>query len=362
MGSTHISHITDTTQASKGSDNTQPQDDIGIEFVSNNYVVDLFGLARARELLEAAEIIEANAPIPAIISKADVWQICLDNISLYDDEGHGALLRKLPKSSWSMIFSSVSQMPNLASGLRKFVELVPILQSGLKTTVKIDLNGAKLTIAAGDELEESARVERYIELFTFYFQCFLAWTTNRSWLPVSTQLSHRLGPQDGSMLAGVHGCEYTRDGSGVTFTYHSSDLTLPLGQRRSDRWAMNETVVFREILAGIAPIDIQENLFVEKVKALLQRGPHTQGNLATALYVSIPTLQRKLSRAGTNYRQLSSEIRINRLTLLLSTSMNLDDIASEMGFSDRRSLTRACHQWLGTTPSAYRKFRRPVDL
>lgn len=289
----------------KGSDNTQPQDDIGIEFVSNNYVVDLFDLARARELLEAAEIIEANAPIPAIISKADVWQICLDNISLYDDEGHGALLRKLPKSSWSIIFSSVSQMPNLASGLRKFVELVPILQSGLRTTVKIDLNGAKLTIAAGDELEESARVERYIELFTFYFQCFLAWTTNRNWLPVTTQLSHRLGPQDGSMLAGVHGCEYTRDGSGVTFTYHSSDLTLPLGQRRSDRWAMNETVVFREILAGIAPIDIQENLFVEKVKALLQRGPHTQGDLATALYVSIPTLQRKLSRAGTNYRQLS---------------------------------------------------------
>ena len=55
---------------------------------------------------------------------------------------------------------------------------------------------------------------------------------------------------------------------------------------------MNETVVFREILAGIAPVDIQENLFVEKVKALLQRGSHTQGDLATALYVSIPTLQR----------------------------------------------------------------------
>ena len=60
----------------------------------------------------------------------------------------------------------------------------------------------------------------------------------------------------------------------------------------SIHWAMNETVVFREILAGIAPVDIQENLFVEKVKALLQRGSHTQGDLATALYVSIPTLQR----------------------------------------------------------------------
>lgn len=85
------------------------------------------------------------------------------------------------------------------------------------------------------------------------------------------------------MLAGVHGCEYTRDGSGGTFTYQSTDLALPLGQRRSDRWAMNETVVFREILAGIAPIEVRENLFLEKVKALLQRGPHTQGDLATAL-------------------------------------------------------------------------------
>ena len=83
MGSTH------TTQTSEDEANTQPLDDIGIEFVSNNYVVDLFGLARARELLEAAEIIEPNGPIPSIISKADVWQLCLDNISLYDDEGHG---------------------------------------------------------------------------------------------------------------------------------------------------------------------------------------------------------------------------------------------------------------------------------
>jgi AraC-like DNA-binding protein len=133
---------------------------------------------------------------------------------------------------------------------------------------------------------------------------------------------------------------------------------VPLGQRSSDRWAMNETVVFREILAGIAPIEVQENLFLEKVKALLQRAPHTQGDLASALCVSIPTLQRRLLRAGKNYRQLSQEVRANHLTLLLATSMNLDDIASEMSFSDRRSLTRACHQWLGSTPSAYRKSRR----
>ena len=351
-------NITHTTTSSKAEINTQQLDVLGIGFVSDNYVVDLFGLTRARELLETAKIIEPRAPIPSIISKGDVWQICLDNISLNNDEGHGALFRKLPKSSWSMIFSSVSQMPNLASGLRTFVELVPILQSGLKATVKIDFNGAKLTISAGDELEDSTRVERYIELLTFYFQCFLVWTTNRSWLPASINLSQKLESQDGSMLAGINGCEYTRDGGGVTFLYHSSDLKLPLGQRRSDRWAMNETVVFREILAGIAPIELQENQFLEKVKALLQRAPHTQGDLASALCMSIPTLQRRLLRAGKNYRQLSQEVRANHLTLLLATSMNLDDIASEMSFSDRRSLTRACHQWLGSTPSAYRKSRR----
>ena len=54
-------------------------------------------------------------------------------------------------------------MSNLASGLRKFVELVPILQSGLRTTVKIDLNGATLTIASGDELGEFDGMTRKVD-------------------------------------------------------------------------------------------------------------------------------------------------------------------------------------------------------
>ena len=78
--------------------------------------------------------------------------------------------------------------------------------------------------------------------------------------------------------------------------------------------------------------------------------------------MSVATLQRRLREAGTNFRELSKEVRREKLVSLLATDGNLDDIAMELGLSERRSLWRTCHEWLGVSPTQYRKYQRAAAV
>lgn len=325
-----------------------------LDEVTLSYVTDLFGEARSKELLGSIGSTIATLNDLTTIKKRDLWQMCLSNIVKYDDEGHGVLSKVVPKNSWSMIYASVSQMPDLNKGLKKFVELVPLLQCGISARATSEATGVTLSIFANDDLIGDTRVERWIELFSAYFQSFISWTTGEEWLPSHIRLSSLLPAHEGSMLEGISGCTYSRHGSGVAFGYRKSDLSLPLGIRPIDRWAANETLVFNKIIsARLAPGGNSDPLLTE-VERILEDCFCSQSELAKKLFVSVPTLQRNLSRCGSNYRTISEKIRSKRLMLLLQTSMSVEDIAADMGFSDRRSLTRASKKWLGETPSQYR--------
>ena len=103
---------------------------LNLDEVSFEYVYDLFGADRARVLLQDVGI-DDSARQSNAIKKTDLWQMCISSAMRYNDEGHGTLTRELPMNSWSMINASLSQMPNLGKGLKKFVELVPSLQCGI---------------------------------------------------------------------------------------------------------------------------------------------------------------------------------------------------------------------------------------
>lgn len=342
-------HTTLTGYKEMGKSATRPN----LDEVSLEYVYDLFGATRASVLMRDAGIEETSVEAH-VIKKTDLWQICISSVMRYNDEGHGALTRELPMNSWSMINASVSQMPNLSKGLKKFVELVPLLQCGINARITTSGRDLKLSIFATDALSNNTRVERYIEVMSAYFQSFIGWTTGRDWLPVEIRLSSLLDDQEGSILTGISGCTYTRHGTGVTFTYQQSDLDLHLGVRPVDRWVVYETQIFNKVISGRVTRQTIEPSLVKNVRALLDEGLSCQNQIADRLHISVPTLQRHLAHLGTNFREVSREQRSKRLLLLLATTMSLDDIAQELGFSDRRSLTRASKEWLGVTPSQYR--------
>jgi AraC-like DNA-binding protein len=142
---------------------------------------------------------------------------------------------------------------------------------------------------------------------------------------------------------------------GLTIVYDKADMAVPLGRRKYTTWAAHDLTAFEGLMERtFSRTRPQQSPTVEKLANLLGNGEMSRPDAAKALGMSTATLQRRLSMAGTSFRELSRDIRRRKLVSLLSTDGRLDDIAAELGWSDRRSLWRSCHEWLGASPSQFR--------
>lgn len=329
-----------------------------VDSLSSNYVVDFFGRDRAMALLRSAGLLDQAGRPPGVISKLAFWQLCLTNINRYNDEGHGILSRTLPKSSWAMVVTAVNQMDSLGNGLKRITELVPALQCGIQTSLGYSARYAHLSFANASDLPLTSRTERYLDLIATWFLCVLLWGAEREFKPELVRCSALLDPEDGYMLAGLSN-DFERSGQGATISFCLDDLDIALGIRRYQSWGTNETAVYLRLhsrLDDAAPRHSDRT--ASEVRRLLKSAHLSQRQVARELGMSVATLQRRLATSGSSFRSLSRSVRSEQLAALLATSSGLDAIAEELGYSDRRSLTRACQDWFGMTPSKFRQVCR----
>lgn len=330
----------------------------GAEQLSIDYVEMFFGPERARALMLGAGLCDAQGRSPASISRVDFWNLCVDGIYKYNDEGHGCTAGPLPKGSWTMIFTAVNHMDSVGEGLKRFSEFVQVIPSGMSVSVGHGADGVNVTYSMSDLSE---RGELYVELIALVFHCVLIWGTGRSIEPIRVRLSNLLSDDDGSLLTGLATSSW-RQGTGVSVVYPKEMLDLPLGVRRYKSFSFHESSVFMEMAEKPPHANSNpSNSLVDELRVLMQDEIPNQRVAARKLGMSAATLQRRLTQEGTSFRELSREVRMRKLCTLLATDANLDDIAFDLGFSDRRSLWRACFDWLGMSPTAYRLQRRLCD-
>lgn len=327
--------------------------DIPTDGVSFHYVENFFGRAKAWKLLAETGRYNPENTTSASVTRRDFWQFCLKNINAHDDEGHGCTSRPLPKSTWQMIFSAVNQMDNLSEGLRQFAELVPTIRAGIAVSVGYGRHGVHLNFMAAQQPQNPERLDRYLELIALVFHCVLLWITNHGIHPAQIRLSSLLADEDGSLLAGLAPI-IVRQGEGVTIVYERDDMKLPLGVRKYQHWS-NETKAFEELSTTPPSQQDEGDVIIGQVRHLVAMRSLTLQQAAPAIGMSIGTLQRRLRESGTSFRQISREIRCEKLISLLATDIDLDDVAEELGLSERRSLWRTCQEWLGVSPSEYRR-------
>lgn len=330
--------------------------------LSRHYVESFFGRPLAWRLMVSAGLCAgAEAAVPSLVSPAEFWTLCLLNLNEAHDENHGCTRRSMPRLSWGMVFSSVNQMDTVGSGLRRLVELAPIIGSGLTISLVYSPASVRLSFLVADDVDDVERAERYTDLIALVFHCMLLWGTNNRIRPRRVRLSGLLDPADGSM-AQLLASDCHRSGRGTTITYDRGDMALPLGARRYKMSGVHETMMFldlsrqRGIEASIP--DEDAGSIVVRVRRVLATDGVSQQQAASRFGMSVATLQRRLAESGHSFRGISREIRVEKLRSLLATQSNLDDIAVELGFSERRSLWRACHDWLGMSPADYRRVLR----
>jgi AraC-like DNA-binding protein len=77
--------------------------------------------------------------------------------------------------------------------------------------------------------------------------------------------------------------------------------------------------------------------------------------MAEALGLHHRTLQRRLQDEGPGYAELQAKARFSKAAdWLQDEELSIEAISERLGFSDRRSFTRAFTRWAGMSPSAFR--------
>jgi AraC-like DNA-binding protein len=103
-----------------------------------------------------------------------------------------------------------------------------------------------------------------------------------------------------------------------------------------------------------------ENL-LERVRAelaLTSNGYPDLESVASCLFMSSRTLKRKLAERGTRFQVLLDEIRYRDARRLLDNpDLDIQQIATTLGYEDPPSFTRAFRRWSGKTPSQARTKR-----
>jgi len=96
----------------------------------------------------------------------------------------------------------------------------------------------------------------------------------------------------------------------------------------------------------------------------LKYGAHlpTLPELAERLEAKPELFRRRLREAGGSYNQLKQSCRRElSLDLLHRTTLSVEAISDRLGFCDSDAFRRAFHEWMGMSPSTYRKDIRRSD-
>ena len=91
---------------------------------------------------------------------------------------------------------------------------------------------------------------------------------------------------------------------------------------------------------------------------LLRYSDATPARVASALEMSVRTLQRRLSAEGSSFRRIRDQVCGERaVSRLLDRTASISQVAKEFGYGDLAAFSKAFKRWTGESPSLYRDRR-----
>ena len=99
--------------------------------------------------------------------------------------------------------------------------------------------------------------------------------------------------------------------------------------------------------------------FTAEIERVMENRPQLLGQgierIAEAMGVHPRSLQRRLQEEGAGYAEVVARVRFRLAQQWLQEAgVDIETVSERLGFSDRRSFTRAFTRWAGTSPSQFR--------
>lgn len=263
----------------------------------------------------------------------------------------------VPFGSFGMIVSSAADSRNFEEALKRSVAAIEILRPDLVARFVRTKDRLKLEILC--KRPATTGMEIGLEFFVLALHTCFRWMTGERLRPDSVRAAARINGFAESLL-GVIGAPIKRGGTGVTLYYPLDYAEIGILSVKYESWGAQEVPEFLKMMQEAAEARSDTNgggasPAAEQASDLIRQGVVTEAGVAERMEISAASLRRRLTDAGTSFRQLLSDIRREAVQRLLATDKSLEAIAEEVGYSDERSLRRACVQWFGVPLAQYRE-------
>ncbi|MEV4600885.1 AraC family transcriptional regulator [Amycolatopsis sp. NPDC049253] len=165
-------------------------------------------------------------------------------------------------------------------------------------------------------------------------------------------------PSSAKSYMDTFGVEPEFDAERHRASFDPAFLTMPLPQANEQTVALcaaqcDALVARRRERSGISQLVRERLVRLGGVDAGMDE-------IARQLTVSPRTLRRRLTDAGTGYRQLVDEVRQTLAEEMLDTgALSVEDVALRLGYAEASSFIYAFKRWTGTTPAAYARRSAP---
>lgn len=162
----------------------------------------------------------------------------------------------------------------------------------------------------------------------------------------------RIKPSDTTEYDNFFNCPiiYKAPENIIVFDISELDKPLPLTNPRLAR--ANDEVV-REYLSTFEDQDLASKVRSEIIE-MLPSGLPTQDKIATRLFMSTRSLQRKLSGSNTTFSELLDQVRRDLAIQYLDNShRGIGEISYLLGFTEPTNFARSFKRWTGHTPTEY---------
>jgi len=179
-----------------------------------------------------------------------------------------------------------------------------------------------------------------------------------SWKPDEVHFSHEK-PADNRIYKQLFNVplKFDAENSGLLFSAHW--LQQPVAGADPD--------LYRYLHKQINELDRQnDNDFADQVRRVIHSALHAQrataDNIAALFSIHPRTLNRHLRNCGTSFQQLADQSRFEIAQQLLeNSSMQLNQIAATLNYSDASAFSRAFRRWSGMTPALWREQSQQAD-
>ena len=307
----------------------------------------------------AADVLAESPDGPDVLPSTQFLNACLDHMRRSGNEGLGGTPLRVAPGTFGMMIAAAAQGDTFGEALQRFAAAASVLRPDLTVRFRRSRRGPALTfgyVGARDPGRDLA-----LEIFALTAHCGFRWLTGRRLSAAFLQVASPQAPVGPTLLRPVICATAVRKGRDVVVGYAPRDAVAPLRQVKYQHWAAHELGEFTALmeeaaqdLAAAAADPVTPDI-VGRVSAAIGPAGWDETEVARRLGMSTATLRRRLAEAGASFRAISSDLRRQAAQSRLVTGDPLDEIAAQLGFSDVRSLRRACHGWFGMGPAAYRR-------